>query len=249
MATGIDAMFTRVEQSLIYSLERERTLEFDEVVMGRRSIRGYKQQPVPRDVLEEVISLAVRAPSSMNTQPWHFYIVTGESLDRIRGENTRRNLEGVPPSREIRSHGAYEGIHRERQIEIAVQLFEAMGIERHDKEKRQDWVLRGFRQFDAPVSVVVTYDRDLEGGDIAQFDCGAVVNALVTAAWSRGLGAVINSQGIMQSPVVREYAGIPDDEVIMICVAMGYPDDDFPANAVVSKRQQVDDVATFVGFE
>ena len=196
--------------------------------MGRRSIRGYLPKPVPRAVIEDVIRLAMRAPSSLNTQ---------------------RNLAGVPESREFRGHGGYEGEHRQRQIEIAVQLFEAMGIERHDKEKRQDWVLRGFRQFDAPVSVVITYDRSIHGGDIAPFDCGAVANALVNAAWSRGLGCVINSQGIMQSPVVREHAGIPDDEVIMICVAMGYPDDRFPANAVVSRRKPLEDAVRFVGFD
>jgi len=224
-------------------------LEFEEVIKGRRSIRGYQSKPVPRKVLEEVIGLATRAPSSMNTQPWHLYVVTGEVLDRIRQGNTERNLSGVPPSREIRSHGAYEGVHRERQIEIAVQLFQAMGIERHDAERRQDWVMRGFRQFDAPVSIVVTYDRTLQGGDIAQFDCGALVNALVTAAWSKGLGAVVNSQGIMQSPVVREHAGIPDDQVIMICVAMGYPDESFAANRVVSHRRPVAEVASFVGFD
>ncbi len=223
-------------------------MEYSEVVLGRRSIRGYKPDPVPRAVIEEVLAMAIRAPSSMNTQPYHFYVVTGDVLDQIRAENTDRNLAGVPPSREIRGSGGYEGVHRERQIEIAVQLFQAMGIERHDAEKRQDWVLRGFRQFDAPVSVVVTYDRVLEGGDIAQFDCGAVVNALVNAAWSKGLGCVVNSQGIMQSPVVREHAGISEDEVIMICVAMGYPDDSFPANAVVSRRRAVGEVATFVGF-
>ena len=90
---------------------------------------------------------------------------------------------------------------------------------------------------------------NLKGNDIAPFDCGAVINALVNAAWSRGLGCVINSQGIMQSPVVREHAGIPDDQVIMICVAMGWPDEDFPANAVVSNRKSVADAARFVGFE
>ena len=52
----------------------------------------------------------------------------------------------------------------------------------------------------------------------------------------------------MQSPVVREHAGIPDDQVIMICVAMGYPDDSFPANEVVSKRKSISELATFVGF-
>jgi nitroreductase len=224
-------------------------MQFDEVVLGRRSIRGYKPDPVPKAVIREVVTMAMRAPSSLNTQPWNFYVVAGEPLDRIRAGNTERNLAGVPPSRELRSHGEYAGAHRERQIEIAKQLFGAMGIERHDKEKRQDWVLRGFRQFDAPVSVVVTYDRTIHGGDIGPFDCGAVVNALVNAAWSRGLGCVVNSQGIMQSPVVREHAKIPDDQVIMICVAMGYPDDSFPANAVVSRRKSVDDAVTFVGFD
>jgi len=222
---------------------------FDEVVVGRRSIRGFKPAAVPRGVIREVLELAMRAPSSLNTQPWNFYVVAGEPLDRIRAGNTERNLAGVPSSREFRSHGEYAGAHRERQIEIAKQLFGAMGIERDNKEKRMDWVMRGFRQFDAPVSIVVTYDRSIHGGDIGPFDCGAVTNALVNAAWSRGLGCVINSQGIMQSPVVREHAGIPDDQVIMICVAMGWPDDAFPANAVVSHRKPVDEAAVFVGFD
>ena len=222
---------------------------YDEVVLGRRSVRGYKPDPVPRTLIQEVIALAMRAPSSLNTQPWHFHVVTGAPLDAIRAGNTERNLAGVPDSREFRGHGEYGGAHRERQIGIAKQLFGAMGIERHDQEKRRDWVLRGFRQFDAPVSVVVTYDRSIHGGDIAPFDCGAVTNALVNAAWSRGLGCVINSQGIMQSPVVREHARIPDDQVIMICVAMGFPDDAFPANAVVSTRKPVDEAAVFVGFD
>lgn len=222
---------------------------YDDVVTGRRSIRGFRPDPVPRSVIREVIALAMRAPSSLNTQPWNFYVVAGEPLDRIRAGNTERNLAGVPHSREFRIHGEYAGAHRERQVEIAKQLFAAMGIERHNQEQRRDWVLRGFRQFDAPVSIVVTYDREIHGGDIAPFDCGAVTNALVNAAWSRGLGTVINSQGIMQSPVVREHAGIPDDQVIMICVAMGYPDDAFPANAVVSNRKSVDEAAVFVGFD
>ncbi len=224
-------------------------LTFDEVVLGRRSTRGYKPDPVPKALIKEIIEIAMRAPSSLNTQPWNFYVVAGAPLDRIRAGNTERNLAGVPASREFRGHGEYVGAHRERQIEIAKQLFAAMGIERHNQEQRKDWVLRGFRQFDAPVSIVVTYDRSIHGGDVGPFDCGAVTNALVNAAWSRGLGCVINSQGIMQSPVVREHAGIPDDQVIMICVAMGYPDDTFPANAVVSNRKSVDDAAVFVGFD
>ena len=225
-------------------------MDFDDVILGRRSIRGYRPDPVPRELIEEIIALAMRAPSSMNVQPWNFYVITGEPLDRIRAGNTERNLAGVPQSREFRiGTRGFEGKHRERQVGVAKQLFGAMGIARDDKAGRQDWVMRGFRQFDAPVCVIVTFDKELEGMDDAPFDCGAVATALVNAAWSRGLGAVINSQGIMQSPVVREHAGVADDQVIMKSIALGWPDETFPANAVVSERKSVAEAAVFVGFE
>ena len=223
-------------------------MNYDDVVLGRRSIRGYQDKAVPQKLIEEILTLAMRSPSSMNTQPWNFTVVSGDVLDKIRAGNTERNLAGVPHSREFRIGKAFEGQHRDRQVGVAKQLFAAMGIAREDKEARHDWVLRGFRQFDAPVCVIITYDRELADSDDTAFDCGAVTTALVNAAWSRGLGAVINSQGIMQSPVVREYAGIADDQVIMKAVALGWPDDSFPANAVVSERKSVAQAARFVGF-
>ncbi len=221
---------------------------FEEVVRGRKSIRGYLDKPVPKELIEEVLGLAMRSPTSMNTQPWHFHVITGEPLDRIRKGNTERILAGEPDSREFRRGEPFAGVHRERQIEVAKQLFTEMGIARDDKEARQDWVLRGFRQFDAPICVIVTYDRELSTSDDTAFDCGAATTALVNAAWSRGLGCVINSQGIMQSPVVREHAGIPDDQVIMKAVAMGWPDPDFPANKVYTNRKPKEDAVRFVGF-
>ncbi len=224
-------------------------MDFDDVILGRRSIRGYKPDPVPRELIEEILALAIRAPSSMNTQPWNFTVLTGEPLDRIRAGNTERNLAGIPHSREFRIGQAFAGPHRDRQVGVAKQLFAAMGIARDDVAMRQDWVLRGFRQFDAPVCIIITYDRAVDGSDDTPFDCGAVATALVNAAWSRGLGTVINSQGIMQSPVVREHAGIPDDQVIMKSIALGWPEESFPANAVVSMRKSVEEATRFVGFD
>ncbi len=224
-------------------------MQLEQAMNERRSIRGFQKKPVPKALLEEVIALANRAPSSMNTQPWHLHVLTGEPLEQVRKGNTERMLGGVTPSREIEDYAGYEGEHRKRQIEIAVQLFEAMGIERHDAERRQDWVMRGFRQFDAPVSVVVCFDRLLLNNTIAHFDTGAMTFGLVLAAWSKGLGAVINGQGIMQSPVVREIANIPEDQVILTCVALGYPDDEFVANSVVSRRRPVENITRFIGFD
>jgi nitroreductase len=223
--------------------------DLETIIFERRSIRGYSTQPVPREVIEDVIRIAQRAPSSMNTQPWHFHVLTGEPLERVRRGNTEKMVAGSAVDREITLNHGYEGAHRDRQVEIAVQLFEAMGIARDDKARRQDWVMRGFRQFDAPVSVVITVDKELANDTIAHFDCGAVTYGLVLAAWSKGLGTVINGQGIMQSSVVRENANIPGDQVIMTCVAMGYPDEDFVANHVQSRRAPGDAVASFIGFD
>lgn len=224
-------------------------MEFQQLAFERRSIRGYQDKPVPREVLEEIIEVASQCPSSMNTQPWHVHVVTGDVLDRIRKGNVERMIETGKPDREIRGHGRYEGDHRERQKRVAAQLFEAAGIGWDDKEKRQDWVMRGFRQFDAPVSVVGCIDRELYDSTEAYFDLGQFVYGLVLAAWDRGLGCVINGQGILQSSVVRAEANIPEDQLIVITVAMGYPEESFAANAVESERRPVSEVASFRGFD
>ena len=234
---------------IIEIVSKGHLMKLEDVIQQRRSIRGFIDKPVSKEVLEEVIALANRAPSSMNTQPWHLHVLTGEPLEQVRKGNTERMLAGVTPTRDIEDYAAYEGEHRKRQIEIAIQLFEAMGIAREDAERRQDWVMRGFRQFDAPVSIVVCFDKSLLNNTIAHFDTGAMTYGLVLAAWSKGLGCVINGQGIMQSPVVREVANIPDDQVILTCVALGWPDEDFVANAVVSRRRPIENVTRFLGFD
>ena len=103
-------------------------MEFEALVGARRSIRGYKPDPVPREVLKEIIEVAKGAPSSMNTQPWYLHVVTGEPLDKIRKGNTERMMAGIKPQRDFPTKEAYEGIHRKRQIEIAVQLFENIQV-------------------------------------------------------------------------------------------------------------------------
>ncbi|MDC0214957.1 nitroreductase family protein, partial [Gammaproteobacteria bacterium] len=84
-------------------------MQFDDVLLGRRSIRGYKSDLVPRALIEEILAIAMRSPSSMNTQPWNFTVVSGEVLNKIRAGNTERNLAGVPHSREFRIGRGFEG--------------------------------------------------------------------------------------------------------------------------------------------
>ena len=224
-------------------------MNFAEFAASRKSVRGFTNKPVSKETIEQIMDAAKWAPSSYNTQTWKVHVVAGEALDKIREGNTKNTMAGKPHVRDFPYKEDYEGIHRKRQIEVAIQLFEAMGIERDDKEKRTDWMLRGFRQFDAPVSLVLTYDKNLEPAGITQFGLGALAYGIVLAAWDLGLGCVINGQGIMQSDVVHEHANIPDDEAIMICIALGYPDDQFAANEVRSVRADNSDFVRYVGFD
>ena len=224
-------------------------MEYRDIAFGRRSIRGYKPDPVPKELIDEIVTVAKQSPSSMNSQPWYLHVVTGDPLDRIRHGNMERMMSGAKPDREIQSHGGYLGEHRERQKRVAAQLFEAMGIDWDDRERRQDWAMRGFRQFEAPVSVIGCIDRDLAHSHVAYFDLGQMVYGMVLAAWERGLGCVINGQGISQSSVVREFANIPEDQIIVITVAMGWPADDFPANDVQSERRPTEAIVSYVGFD
>ena len=76
----------------------------------------------------------------------------------------------------------------------------------------------------------------------------SMADGVFVAITEAGASRSIGRSYFVSAPVVREHAGIPDDQVIMICVAMGYPDESFPANAVISRRRAVKDVASFVGF-
>ncbi len=105
-------------------------MDFETLVHSRRSVRGFTKQHVERATIEAIIEVAKRAPSSMNTQPWHVHVVTGAPLEEVRRRNMEEMLAGAKPKREILTHGEYEGVHRTRQVDIAKKLFGAMGIAR-----------------------------------------------------------------------------------------------------------------------
>jgi nitroreductase len=223
-------------------------MNFAEFAASRKSVRGFTKKAVSKETVNAIINTAKWAPSSYNTQTWRVHAVTGEVLDKIREGNTQNTIAGKPHVRDFPYKEDYEGVHRQRQIDVAIQLFEVMGIKREDKERRMDWMMRGFRQFDAPVSLVLTYDKSLEPAGITQFSLGSLAYGIVLAAWDLGLGCVINGQGIMQSDVVHKYAQIPDTEAIMICIALGYPDNNFAANGVRSVRAVNEDFVSYHGF-
>jgi len=220
-----------------------------EAVKKRKSIRGYKPDPVSKQILEQLLELAVRAPSAMNTQPWEFTVLTGDVLENVRRSNVDLLRSGVPPNPEhVVTAWPKESIYRERQVDLAKQLFRLMDIPREDKEKRAKWLERGFRYFDAPAAIILSTDRCLsESGPL--LDIGAAIQTICLAALHYGLGTCIEDQGTMYPEVLRKYGHIPESKRIIAAIAIGYPDWDFPANKVESTREPVKNVSTWLGFD
>jgi nitroreductase len=219
-----------------------------EAVKRRKSIRGYRPDPVPKEVLEQILELASDAPSSDNTQPWEFTVLAGEVLEKVRQSNVELLYSGAPLNPEhVVTSWPRESIYRQRQVNLAKQLFQLMDIPREDKEKRVKWLERGFRYFDAPAAIIISTDRCLtESGPL--LDIGAVLQTICLTALHFGLGTCIEVQGTMYPKVLREYAHIPESKRIIMAIAIGYPDWDFPANKVESEREPIKNVTTWLGF-
>jgi len=217
-----------------------------EAIKSRKSIRGYKSDPVPKEVLKEILETATRAPSGMNTQPWEMTIIAGEVLENIKKTTIEKFSAGEAPPQPKVIRGAYSSIYRERQVAIGVQLFQLMGIAREDNEKRAEWMKRGFRFFDAPAVIIVSTDESL--GPAAQFDVGTLSQSIAIVALDYGLGTCIQGQGIMYHDVIRSFTGIPESKDIIISIAIGYPDWDFPANNVQSTREPLENVVSWCGL-
>jgi len=220
-------------------------LDVIDAIKTRKSIRAYKPDPVPKEMLAEMLEIASRAPSSMNTQPWEFTIIAGNVLEKIKRANVEKFNTGEPGnwSWEIEK---FKDKCRERQIAIAVQLFTLMGIAREEREKRTDWERRGFRYFDAPAAIIISIDK--EHLPRTQFDIGAISQTIALVALEYGLGTCIHDQGITYPDVLREFAGIPESKQMIICLSIGYPDGDFPANEVESEREPIDNITTWYGI-
>ncbi|MFC2040847.1 nitroreductase [Chloroflexota bacterium] len=215
-----------------------------DAIRTRKSIRGYKPNPVPREVLNEILDIARHAPSGMNTQPWEVIVITGDVLANISRENIEKLTSGAKPNRDVPPH-TREGIYRQRQIDVAVQLFGLLGIAREDKEKRDAWMQHGFRFFNAPAALIITMDKSCQE---SHFNIGTIAQTICLAALNYGLGTCIQDQGTSFPDVVRKYAKIPESKLIINCITIGFPDWDFPANKLETTREPVENFVTWRGF-
>lgn len=223
-------------------------MDIVEAIRTRMSIRDFKPDPVPKEILKEILEIAARAPSAENSQPWEFTVLAGDVLDNVRQANIESLHSGAKPNPDLHAEGwPSDSVYRRRQVEIAKQIFRLMEIPKEDKEKRARWMERGFRYFNAPAAIIISVDR-LVHYPRPLFDIGAVTQNICLAALKYGLGTCILNQGVTYPDVLSKFAGIPMSKRIKISIAIGYPNWNFPANKVVSTREPLENITTWCGF-
>ncbi|QRY49111.1 nitroreductase [Mycolicibacterium septicum] len=215
--------------------------EFGDVVRSRRSSRMFlPDKPVPRELLDEALALAVRAPSNSNTQPWHVFFATGERRVRLV-DALLAAVEAAPPA--VGSAGLPPRFAHLRR-ESGALVYGAMGIARDDADGRWAAQKRNWEFFHAPVAGVVCMHRDFTNVDA--MGVGMFLQTLLLALNERGLGSCVQVSISFYPDVLREQLDIPDDLTILSGLSIGYADPQFAANHLDTPRNPIGENVVFL---
>lgn len=225
-------------------MQHDRLDAFEQVVRDRRSIRGFTAERIPEDVLRRVFTLAQRAPSNCNTQPWKVAVVSGERCHALADRISAAMANG-DVAMDFPYEGIYHGVYRERQHRAAADLYTAMGIDRDDKAGRSAAFMRNFRFFDAPH--VAFFFLQCDFGIREAADMGMYAQTLMLALTAHGLGSCPQTALSFHAHLVRAELGLGDEYRLLFGLSFGYPDCSHDANAVCIARASLEECVEFHG--
>lgn len=215
---------------------------FDEIVRKRRSLRAFQPEPVPKATLEQIFEVAQRAPSNCNTQPWITHVVSGDSLQILRDEMPKRFMAGEL-SLDFPYDGVYEGVYKDRQYSSAQALYEAVGIERQDKLRRQEQFMRNYVFFDAPHAAFLFLPEHFGLREAA--DLGMYAQTLMLGMVANGLGSCPQTALSFEADFIRETLGIDASNKLLFGISFGVPVSDAAVNRCATDRAALADCVHF----
>jgi nitroreductase len=211
----------------------------EEVIRERHSIRMFlPDRPVARELVDEAVDLAIRAPSNSNIQPWHLVFASGAARDRLVAALLEAAQAGPPKVPELPEHFTHF------RSETGKVVYGSMGIARDDLDGRRAAVLRNWEFFRAPLAGIVCMDREL--GLVDSLGVGMFLQTLVLALTARGLGTCVQVAIAGYPEIIHQQLDIPEQFTILCGLSVGYPDPDFPANKVRIGRQPIEKNVVFV---
>ncbi|EWY41006.1 P-nitrobenzoate reductase NfnB [Skermanella stibiiresistens SB22] len=223
-----------------------------DAVRGRRSIRAFTSQPVPKETVELILEIASRAPSGTNMQPWKVHVVAGAARDALSAElvaahHDPAGAEAGETGAEYRYYPAdwfepYLG----RRRKVGWDLYGMLGIAKGDKPAMARQHGRNYDFFGAPVGLFFTMDRKLERG--SWLDLGMFMQNVMVVARGVGLDTCPQAAFIKFHGIIRRHLDIPEGEILVSGMALGHADPDAPENKLETDRAPPAEFARFHGF-
>jgi nitroreductase len=219
--------------------------DLEAALAARRSVRGFRPDPLDQEEVRRLFGMAQRAPSWCNIQPWRVWVtappVTGEVAAAL-GAAARGGL----PAPEIPFPGEYPEPYLAHRRACGFALYQAMGIGREDKSRRYDAWLRNYALFDAPHLAVVAQDRRL--GQYGTLDVGVWLGTLLAAAAALGIDTCPMASVAAYPAPLRRLLDIPEQQVVLFGVAFGRADPAVEANQCRTTREPLEANVTLLGF-
>lgn len=207
--------------------------DLEQAITERHSTRMFvPDKPVPAELVQEALDLAMRAPSNSNIQPWHVVLASGPARDRLVAA-LLKEAKSAPPKVPVLPEA-----FAHMRSDLGKLVYGSMGIAREDKDARAQAVLRNWEFFKAPLAGIVCMHRDLDYVDA--MGVGMFLQTLLLALTARGLGTCVQVSIAGYPGIVRDQLNISEDMRVLCGLAIGYPDPAFPANNLWVPRNPTD---------
>jgi len=220
----------------------------DTAITSRRSIRAFRPDPVPRETVERILEVASRAPSGTNVQPWKVTVLTGAAKARLSARIRAAYDDPAERSRHAEEYAYYPtewvSPYIERRRKVGWDLYGLLGIAKTDKARMHAQHGRNYAFFDAPVGLIFTIGRVLGQG--SWLDYGMFLQNVMVAARARGLDTCPQAAFTQFHRIVADELALPDSEMLVCGMALGYADPEAPENALVTEREPVAGFARFL---
>ena len=217
----------------------------ERIVRARRSVRGFRPDPVPIAVQQRAFQLARWAPSNCNVQPWLVHVASGEPLERIREAYFAAAASGEAPGPDIPGPSAYPGVYRDRQVDAAFQLYGAMGIARDDRPARNEAAMRNYKFFDAPHVAFLFVPDWVPPRELT--DSGLYAQTLMLSLTALGIASCPQAALGYYPDIVRSILDVGPDQRLLYGISFGYEDMAVSANAARTGRSRLDETTRFHG--
>lgn len=216
-----------------------------DAVGGRRSVRRFLTDPVPEETVRAILDVAARAPSGTNSQPWLVHVVTGAARERVSQAVLATAKAGQRGEEYAYTPHPWFEPYITRRRKVGYDLYALYGIKKEDMEARTAAALRNFEFFGAPVGLFFSMDKRLLYG--SWLDVGMFMANVMAVARAHGLETCPQQAWCSYGPTVHRELSMPDDQVLISGMSMGYEDKSAPENKLVTVREPVDAFATFLG--